>query len=215
MSIKIIYFYDALCGWCYGFSPVMKRLWENYQDEFKFEVMSSGMIMGDRVGPIGEVAPYIKEAYKTVENRSGVSFGKAFIEGVLEEGTQVFSSELPARAMILFKEQKPKQAIAFAHHLQDALYYHGMDLNKKETYIQLFNDFELKGEALVKRIDSVEIIAAANAEFVEVSRFGVSGFPTVIAKVNGQYYALSRGYVDYQQLEAAAKRLLQLANQPS
>lgn len=211
MSIRIIYFYDALCGWCYGFSPVIKRFWENYQDDFSFEVLSSGMIMGDQIGPIAEVAPYIKEAYKTVEERSGVKFGKAFLEGVLEEGTQVFNSELPARAMVLFKEKCPEKAVGFAHHLQNAIYRDGLDLNQMETYRVLFNAFGLNGNALVKRMEAVDVISAANAEFVEVSRFGVSGFPTVIAEVNGQYYALSRGFVDYTQLEIAAERLLQLA----
>jgi putative protein-disulfide isomerase len=60
--MKMLYFYDALCGWCYGFSPVMQKTAEVYQDQFEFQVVSGGMISGSRIGPIGTVAPYIKTA---------------------------------------------------------------------------------------------------------------------------------------------------------
>ena len=76
---KLIYVYDALCGWCFGFSPVMSTFAKKYQSEIEVQVVSGGMIRGDRIGPIGEVAPYIKEAYKTVEDSTGITFGKAFL----------------------------------------------------------------------------------------------------------------------------------------
>ena len=56
------YVYDALCGWCYGFSPVMQNVAAKYDDRLNFEVISGGMVTGPRVGPIGQVAPYIKSA---------------------------------------------------------------------------------------------------------------------------------------------------------
>ncbi len=211
MSIKIIYIYDALCGWCYGFSPVMKKFFQNYQTQFEFEVLSGGMVLGDRVGPIGKVAAYIRLAYPKVESRSGVEFGKAFTEGVLKEGTQIFSSELPSRAMTILKQEKPASAVLFADHLLKALYQKGWDLNQEATYLKLFKDFGLNAAAMVKRLKDLRVVTSTNAEFLRVSNFGVSGFPTVLAKVENQYYAISRGYTSYEQLAAAAQRLLQIA----
>jgi hypothetical protein len=72
MQHKIIYIYDALCGWCYGFSPVMQQLQEKYAGKLEFEVLSGGMIMGLRAGPIGEVAAYIEKAYPDVESETCV-----------------------------------------------------------------------------------------------------------------------------------------------
>ncbi|MFW5762224.1 MAG: DsbA family protein, partial [Cyclobacteriaceae bacterium] len=92
---KIIYCYDALCGWCYGFSPVMEKIHQQYQQDFQFEVISGGMITGERIGPVGEVAPYIKQAYKLVENTTGVKFGDDFLR-VLNEGKAIFTSIPPA-----------------------------------------------------------------------------------------------------------------------
>ena len=99
----LLYVYDPLCGWCYGFSPVMQRLHETFHEQIQFEVLSGGMVLGDRAGPIGQVAPYISWAYKHVEERCGVKFGADFLEGVLKPGTAIFSSEKPCTALTVFK----------------------------------------------------------------------------------------------------------------
>ena len=48
MSPVVIYCYDAYCGWCYGFSPVIKQIAEEYKDHFDIEVLSGGMIITDK-----------------------------------------------------------------------------------------------------------------------------------------------------------------------
>ena len=52
----VLYVFDPLCGWCYGFSPVMVKLNDNYKENVKFVVISGGMVVGDRIGPLGEKA---------------------------------------------------------------------------------------------------------------------------------------------------------------
>ena len=37
MKPKIIYCYDAYCGWCYGFSDVIKKLWGKHKENIDFE----------------------------------------------------------------------------------------------------------------------------------------------------------------------------------
>ncbi|HEX6191411.1 MAG TPA: DsbA family protein, partial [Chitinophagaceae bacterium] len=68
----IYYCYDAYCGWCYGFSPVIKRIAEEYSDRFFFEVLSGGMIPPENPRHISATATYIAQAYKRVEELSGV-----------------------------------------------------------------------------------------------------------------------------------------------
>ena len=114
-KIKVLYFYDALCGWCYGFSLVIKEVKTAYDDKFDFEIISGGLRLGDAVGPIGEVAPYIKAgAYKTVEQTCGVKFGDDFVNGPLQEGTMILNSLQPAIALAIVKKLKPKKAFEFS-----------------------------------------------------------------------------------------------------
>ena len=48
------------------------------------------------------------------------------------------------------------------------------------------------------------------AEFNVVSQYGINGFPTVIAEVGDNVYALARGYVPYEPLAESAKQLLKM-----
>ncbi len=66
MKPTIIYCYDAYCGWCYGFSPVIKKIAGDYKDEMEIEVLSGGMMIGEGVMPIEKIGPYIQTAYKSV-----------------------------------------------------------------------------------------------------------------------------------------------------
>ncbi len=34
--MDLVYVYDALCGWCYGFAPVIKAFAERYAEEVWF-----------------------------------------------------------------------------------------------------------------------------------------------------------------------------------
>ena len=154
----LLYVYDALCGWCYGFGPVMQRVAETYADTFDFEVLSGGMVRGDRIGPIGEVAGYISHAYKQVEERSGVTFGDAFLNGTMAEGTALFTSIPPSRALTAFKATQPADAdgteqVAFAHALQRAVYYDGLPPAEPSTYARIATDFGLDGNAFAAQLD--------------------------------------------------------------
>ncbi len=177
---SLLYIYDPLCGWCYGFSPVMEKLYESLNDKLHFEVYSGGMMLGSRSGTINEVAPYIKTAYKTVEQRTGVVFGEPFLKGMLEPGTAILNSEKPCIALTAFKSYLPKRAVEFAHVLQGALYKDGKDLNQDTTYPDLVTPFGINPIEFVEKLNSSDFKRKTNEEFKIVSELGVSGFPTVL-----------------------------------
>ena len=209
----LLYVYDALCGWCYGFGPVMQRVAETYADTFDFEVLSGGMVRGDRIGPIGEVAGYISHAYKQVEERSGVTFGDAFLNGTMAEGTALFTSIPPSRALTAFKATQPADAdgteqVAFAHALPRAVYYAGLPPAEPSTYAQVATDFGLDGDDFAAKLDDPEVAAQTEAEFALASRLGVQGFPNVFVTPGGQLFRVAPGYVPFAQLDATLQRVV-------
>ena len=207
----LVYIYDALCGWCYGFSPVMKRLQEKYGDRLHFDVLSGGMVMGSRVGPIGQVAPYIAWAYKQVEERTGVTFGEGFLKGVLEPGTAIFSSEKPGIALTVFKAERPDEAVSFAHDLQRAVYFEGLDLQADPTYAALVQPYGLEGTAFVEKLNDFRFKQKTYAEFQAVSKLGVTGLPTVLLLTPEKKYVLSRGYAPFEELDGRLRQVLGVA----
>src|ERR1700733_7550759 len=130
MQATIFYCYDAYCGWCYGFSPVMNKFADQYKDKFIFEVLSGGMITTETPKPIAVMAGYIKNAYKTVEDHTGIKFGSDFLWHINnpDKSDWFLNSEKSAIALCVFKEYFPDQQVAFAADLQYALNYEGRDL---------------------------------------------------------------------------------------
>jgi len=202
-KMKVIYVYDALCGWCYGFSPVISKLHERHQEELEFEVLSGGMVTGERIGPIGEVAGYISQAYKDVERAAGVTFGEGFLKGILAEGSAVFTSIPPAVALTVFKQHQPKKAVPFAARLQKAIYYNGIEPTNYDAYGKLAAEFGLDANAFVAQMKEEESLKMTRAEFQRAGAMGVTGFPTLFLEQDGKYTVLARGYVPLERLEAA------------
>lgn len=207
-KIKIIYVYDALCGWCYGFSPVIKACYNTYKNEFDFEVLSGGMMVGDRVGTINDIAPFIKTAYKTVENTTSVKFGEAYIK-VLQEGNMVLNSEIPSIALSIFKQYSPNQTILFAHEIQHALYYEGKDPNKIESFQQIAINHGINADEFNSKMKSEEAKELAFYDFALTKQLRIDGFPAVLMQTSEtSFYLISKGYTDFETLDQRIKNVL-------
>jgi putative protein-disulfide isomerase len=190
------YAYDALCGWCYGFSPVMQQIHTEFTRVVDFEVLSGGMVRGDRIGAIGEVAPYISWAYKTVEEQTGVRFGNNFLHGILSEGKAEFTSIPAALAMAVFKMYKPTLALQFAHRLQSAIYYDGIQPSIYQEYSSYASEFGIDSEEFLIQMSSPTAREAAEKEFAVCAQLGITGFPTVLIQQGQTLTILTEGYLD-------------------
>ena len=208
--MKIKYVYDALCGWCYGFAPAMSQFKNKYRDNVHFEVISGGMVTGSRIGPIGEVAPYISWAYKDVENATAVKFGEVFLHQTLKTGTAIFTSVPPAVALSVFKKLRPSESVEFAEALQKAIYFDGIEPEHTHQYGKIAERFGLNGTDFVAAMGEETHKADAENDFKIARDLGVTGFPTVFVEHQNTYYKIASGCVPFDTLE---NNFLTLKNQ--
>lgn len=201
-KLKLIYIYDALCGWCYGFSPVMSAFAEKHKADIDIQVVSGGMIRGDRVGPIGEVAAYIKDAYKTVEDSTGVQFGKAFLEDILEEGSTIFTSIPSSIALAVFKTLKPALSLDFAADLQKAIYQDGIAPQDIEAYANRAANYGIDATQFKEMMQQDTFLTMAEEDFTLTQQMGVNGFPTIILHNGDKAVMMARGYLPLERLES-------------
>ncbi len=209
---KIIYFFDVLCGWCYGFSPVIKKLAEKYQDDFDFEVVSGGMVTGERVQPASFMANYILKAYKQVESTAGVEFGEPFFD-MLREGTRIQSSFEPSLVMITFKQILPKKAVFFAHDLQVLNYYKGSDLNDFSVYQSTVEKYGIDWLSFKEKLESEAMKKLTYSDFEISGAYEVTGFPTVFFENEKVSSPLSRGYQGFDQLDDIMQQVIEYQKQ--
>jgi putative protein-disulfide isomerase len=210
--MTLYYCYDAWCGWCFGFSPVIKRIAEEYKDRLSFEVLSGGMIRPETPQHFGPIARYVQTAYKRVEELSGVKFGEDFLWHVFHpDETDWFpDSTMAAIALCIIKEYAPERQVEAAGDLQYALKFEGRDLTDPEAYRHLLPKFGIPEEDFYAKLSSEEYREKAQYEFALVQQLQVTGFPAVLLQVDDlKFYLLSSGYTDYDtlkgRLEAAMK----------
>jgi len=214
MNHEIIYLYDPLCGWCYGFSPVIRALRDQIGKDIPFTALAGGMVTGERVGPVGQVAPYIKTAFKRVEDLSGVRFGGKFLEMMETGGATIFDSEPPSRAAYILKDAYPDAAIDIAHGVQDIIYKEGQNPNLATSYHKLASGLGMDTANFDEHFESHGYRLAIQDEFTLVKRFGVTGFPTVVYRNKEQYYLVSNGFTELEALNNALKAIQQEVGKP-
>ncbi len=199
----LIYCYDAYCGWCYGFSPVMKKIAAAYAGKVEIEILSGGMMVEENMVPIEKIGPYIQTAYKKVEELSGIKFGDDFLWHVNhpELSDWVMNSEKPAIALCIFKEYYPERQLEFASDLQYALNFEGRDLADDEAYRHLVEKYSINEEAFYSKLKSEEYKEQAYYEFNLCKQLQVTGFPAVLLQENDtKFHLLARGYTSYEDL---------------
>lgn len=211
MQPTLYYCYDAYCGWCYGFSPVIKKLEAAYKDKVVFDVLSGGMILPEEPTHFGTMAKYIQTAYKQVEETTGVQFGQDFLWHVFHpEETDWFpDSTKPAIALCIAKEKAPERTLEFASDLQYALNFEGRDLTDNEAYRHLLEKYDLDETDFYTKLKSEEYREKAYYEMALVKQLQVTGYPTVLLQVSdSKFFLLSRGFTDYETLQARLEKAL-------
>ncbi len=207
----IIYCYDAYCGWCYGFSPVIKKIADDYKASMPIEVLSGGMVLPEKPTHIRATAAYIESAYKNVEELTGIQFGEDYLWHIKnpEESDWYPNSEKPAIAMCIFKEYYPDRAVEFAADLQLALFQEGRDLTDNESYRHLLEKYSIQAEVFYEKLTSETYKEMAYYEFALMKQLQVTGFPCVFVQTGEtKFHLVARGYTDYKTLKARIENVL-------
>lgn len=211
MTPILIYCYDAYCGWCYGFSPVIRKIADEYQKDLAFEILSGGMYITDHPRPISATAGYIQTAYKKVEQLTGIRFGEAFLWHIFhpEESDWFPNSEKPAIALCIFKDYFPELSLQFASDLQYALNFEGRDLDDDESYRHLIIKYHIPEEEFYAKLHGKEYKEKAYEEFALCRRLQVTGFPSALMQVSeSKFYLLASGYSDYETMKSRIDSVL-------
>jgi len=211
MNSTLLYCYDAYCGWCYGFSPVIKKIAAEYAGKFDFEVLSGGMMVEENIAPIDKIGPYIQAAYKRVEELSGIKFGEDYLWHINHPDLSdwVMNSEKPAIALCIFKEYYPERQVEFASDLQYALNFEGRDLDDDEAYKHLLEKYSINEEAFYSKLKSDEYKEQAYYEFSLCKQLQVTGFPAVLLQESdSKFHLLTRGFTPYEDLKERIDALI-------
>jgi len=203
----LIYVFDPLCIWCYGFLPVFRQLRNRFKDRLSLEIMCGGLAIGDNAHMINEGYGYIKNDMKLVEQVTGVKFGENY-RMLVEEGSYFYDSRPACTAHAAVKELKPEIALDFAEAMQYSLFREGQNLNNENTFTVLAGNFGIDSQEFNALFHSNDIKEKTYMEFEWCKKAGVVRFPALLLKLGDEYGSLSKGYRPYESLESHLHHLL-------
>lgn len=197
----LIYVFDPLCGWCYGFSPVISKIAATYKDVLSIETVCGGMITDDQIGPIKQKAPFLKKATALVTQHTGAEFSRYFIDTVMLDSSRIMTSVQPSIAIIICKEMKPESLLSFIEELHKYIYIKGIDMAKDESYLELAKQFLIPEKEFLLKMKNKKYKEAAIKEFKRAEQLGIQSFPALLLSKDGKYTIIANGYKSFQDID--------------
>ncbi len=207
----LIYCYDAYCGWCFGFSPVMQQIASQYKGQLQIDVLSGGMLLPENKMPIEKIAPYLRDAYLRVEDLSGVKFGEDFLWHIHnpDKSDWVMMSEKPAIALSIFKEWMPYQQMEVASALQHALYVEGRDLDDDGAYLHLLERYQKEPDVFFEKLKSEKYKEEAYYDFALCKQLNATSFPQLFFQTGERkFHLIAQGYTPFSDVNARIEAVL-------
>ena len=166
----LIYGFDPLCGWCYGFVPAMRAVRAAFPD-LSVRLTLPGLVTGGRVGPYGEMEGYIRDASKRLEAVTGRAPSEAFFRTIARPGV-LGRSGPPCLVLAAARAHDAGKALGLAHMVIEAHFADGADLNDPAIYPPLLSRAGIE-------IDLPDLEGDADPLWAAERRFGIASFPTV------------------------------------
>ncbi|PPS70998.1 MULTISPECIES: DsbA family protein [Streptomyces] len=176
--MKLIYVFDAYCGWSHGFSRALREVASRHP-ELDVDVVSGGLFTGPRRVPIRQFG-YVQGANAKIAELTGAEFGEAY-DRLIADGSFVMDSEAAARGVAALRQVAPAREVELATALQRAFYVDGRSLSDPATYRKVAEEAGLDADAVIAAFEAPPAQEAAQADFRRAAALGVTGFPTLLA----------------------------------
>ncbi|GGY24850.1 DsbA family protein [Streptomyces djakartensis] len=196
--MKLVYVFDAYCGWSHGFSPTLREVASRHP-ELTVDVVAGGLFTGERRVPIREFG-YVQGANAKIREVTGAEFGEAY-ERLIADGSFVMDSEAAACGVAALRQAAPARATELAAAAQRAFYLDGLSLSDTATYRKIAEQNGLDADAVTAAFEAPAARAAAEADFARAAELGVEGFPTLLAVDGDRVTALARGHATTDEVE--------------
>lgn len=206
-NITLVYVYDPLCGWCYGFHPVMEKLAERFKDQLNIRVVPGGLAIDENAQPISEGYNYINSSLEIVEKKTGITFGEPFVQ-LVEQGSYYYDSLPGCKAQNVVNRLAPEQSLKFAGAIQKAFFSNGENLNKLDTYLSILEDFPVDQAEFEAVFTSDQIEKITRDQFEWVHQNNASAFPALLLEIGNDTGLMSKGYRPYDTIESHLHHLI-------
>lgn len=205
MSAPLLwYFADPMCSWCWGFSPVIETLRDEYRERMKIALVLGGLRPGETAPMTAAGREEILHHWHQVHQRTGQPFR---FDGALPEGF-VYDTEPASRAVVTIGGIEPTLIFPLFKAIQSAFYAEGRDVTQPGVLADLATGLGMDATAFLSAFDSDTARAKTQAHFRQARQAGVRGFPALILQRDAQLHPVSNGCQSLETVRAAIETCL-------
>ena len=198
---NLIYITDAMCSWCYGFSPEVTKVREHFGNRLTFQLQNGGLRPGN-LDTMAKMGDTMKRHWNHVEQASG----RKFNYDIIQDHSFVYDTEPASRAVVTMRELSAKHEYTFFNMIQEAFYLGNKNTNELATYIELVKKLELDTDKFTELFESEEMKLTTIKDFEATKRLGVQGFPALLMVDGENYYMIAKGYASAKDVIGAIDR---------
>lgn len=196
--VRLHYFYDPLCGWCFGSTALLSIAAEAENIDLIFH--PGGMVNRQAIG--SSFKSHILQADEAIARNTGAVFGERYKARLTGAEDLVFDSYLATRAILVAKgmgvhEGQMLKAIQTAHYQQ------GLAVEELRTLTDIAASFGLDILQWHKNMKLGEdaVIREIQASQELMGEYQVQGFPAFVAETASSFQHLPHARY-YQQADA-------------
>ncbi len=199
MRVPILwYFADPMCSWCWGFSPVIESVRDEYRERMKIALVLGGL-RHETTPMTAAQRDDILHHWHQVHARTGQPFR---FENALPDGF-VYDTEPASRAVAAVGGLDPALVFPLFKAIQAAFYAEGRDVTRPGVLADLVAGLGVDVAAFQSAFDSDAARSRTQAHFRQARQAGVRGFPALILQQDAQLHSVSNGCQSLDTVRAA------------
>ncbi|UPW19845.1 DsbA family protein [Agarivorans sp. TSD2052] len=183
--VTIHYFYDPLCGWCFGATPLVEALRLNSRVELK--MYAGGMIQRQVMD--ASFRSKVKRFDQSIESLTGQQFGEAYKTKIADNETIVLDSYLTAKAIDLVERTQAK-GFEMLKAIQNAHFVQAKDTSDIKVLKYLAGKLGISEQEWDKGLEHNAIEQQIEHTQWLMQRWQVTGFPSLLLARKGELIKL-------------------------
>ncbi|QUJ68592.1 DsbA family protein [Photobacterium sp. GJ3] len=184
-AATVHYYYDPMCGWCFGASPLIEHL--KTRQDIRL-VMHPGGLFHNRALDKGTRAHFL-ESDQRIQSLSGVAFGPSYQSKMREADTVVLDSMLPIRA-ILAAEQCGFPATEMLKLIQLAHYQQGKTVHDPAVLAELAETMGIEADIWQATFTATNEQDVISASIRQMMQYQLQGYPSMMVEKQGQWQSV-------------------------
>lgn len=207
MTATLIYCYDPMCSWCWGFRPTWTKLQKSLQPlidarQLTIQPMLGGLAQDSDVPMPDDMKAKLEGTWHRIKDTLGTEFNFDFWRT-----TTPRRSTYPAcRACMVARDSDLEEEMY--HAIQEAYYLKAQNPSDLDTLTACAEHIGMKAEGFVKAMEHVKTKGLLEHEIEQARHLNLNSFPSLALIIGDHLIPIPLDYQDANTMLAAIKKAL-------